>query len=344
MLFLLCRPQGSRGGIGWVRLTVYGLTTTSLALGGTLAYANYDPMFKESVDSYVPGFSALTDFAADKWVDLIDYVNPKQSPNVGLKGERPKAKEEIDLVGPKKETAKTKISEHTAPHSQVKRRDEAVVELKGTPPVVERDQIKAVSEGQEPSSKGTVPTDKGHKKQPTAKVSSGAQEPQTVDKSEKVVETKEKLVEAKQPETREGKTKDITGEPGAKKTIESPLGVAASEEPKAEVKEKEVSQFVFKTNVIDSLNFWCLQQATIAAMEKDHLSILVLYERLICFLFPFSLPQPLGAEVESPVALVKEEADKVAQEIQTKGQQAVKMADEHLSWLKDSAEVGGVGG
>lgn len=44
--------------------------------------------------------------------------------------------------------------------------------------------------------------------------------------------------------------------------------------------------------------------------------------------------------MESPVALVKEEADKVAQEIQTKGQQAVKMADEHLSWLKDSAEVG----
>ena len=79
-------------------------------------------------------------------------------------------------------------------------------------------------------------------------------------------------------------------------------------------------------------------------MEKDHLSILVLYERLICFLFPFSLPQPLGAEVESPVALVKEEADKVAQEIQTKGQQAVTMADEHLSWLKDSAEVGGVCG
>ena len=269
MLFLLCRPQGSRGGVGWVRLTVYGLTTTSLALGGTLAYANYDPIFKESVNSYVPGFSALTDFAADKWVDFIDYVNPKHSPNVGLKGERPKTKEEIDLAAPKKETAKTKISEQTGPHSQVKRRDEAVVELKGTPPVVERDQIKAVSEGQESSSKGTVPTDKGHKQeqQPAAKVSSAAQEPQTIDKSEKVMETKEKLVEAKQSETREGKTKEIIGEPGAKKTTESPLGVAASEEPKAGVKEKEVSQLGFKTNVINCINFWRLQQATIAAME-----------------------------------------------------------------------------
>ena len=45
--------------------------------------------------------------------------------------------------------------------------------------------------------------------------------------------------------------------------------------------------------------------------------------------------------MEGTVALVKEEADKVAQEIQTKGQQAVQIADEHLNWLKDSAEVGG---
>ena len=45
--------------------------------------------------------------------------------------------------------------------------------------------------------------------------------------------------------------------------------------------------------------------------------------------------------MEGTVALVKEEADKVAQEIQTKSQQAVQMADEHLNWLKDSAEVGG---
>ena len=45
--------------------------------------------------------------------------------------------------------------------------------------------------------------------------------------------------------------------------------------------------------------------------------------------------------MEGTVALVKEEADKVAQEIQTKSQQAVQMADEHLNWLKDSAGVGG---
>ena len=45
--------------------------------------------------------------------------------------------------------------------------------------------------------------------------------------------------------------------------------------------------------------------------------------------------------MEGAVALVKEEADKVAQKVQTKGQQAVQMANEHLNWLRDSAEVGG---
>ena len=271
MLSLLCRPQGSGGGVRWARLAVYGLTTTGLALGGTLAYANYDPIFKKSADSYVPGFSALADFVADKWVDFTDYVNPKQSPNVGLKGERPKPKREIDPVAPKEETVKTKISEQTTPHSQVKRRDKAVVEQKGTSPVVEPDKIKVVSDNQESSSKETVPTEKGRKKQqqqPAAKVSSAPQEPQTVDKSEKAMETKEKPVEAKQLEKREGKTKEgVVGEPGAKKTTKSPLGVVASEEPKEGVKEKEVSQLGFGTNIINSLIFWPLQQAIIAAME-----------------------------------------------------------------------------
>lgn len=260
MLSLLCRPQGSGGGVRWVRLAVYGLTTTGLALGGTLAYANYDPRFKENANSYVPGFSALADFAADKWVDFTDYINPKQSPNIGLKGERPKAKAEIDTVAPKKETATTKISEQTAPHSQVKIRDEAVIEQKRTPPVVEPDKIKVVSDKQDSSTKETVPTEKGRKKQqqPAAKVSSGPQEPQMVNKSEKAKETKEKPVEAKQPEKREGKTKEgvvHVGEPGAKKTTEPPLGVVASEEPKEGVKEKEVSQLGFRTNVINSLIF-----------------------------------------------------------------------------------------
>lgn len=250
MLSLLCRPQGSGGGVRWVRLAVYGLTTTGLALGGTLAYANYDPIFKENADSYVPGFSALADFVADKWVDFTDYINPKQSPNIGLKGERPKAKGDIDPVGPKKETAKTKISEQTAPHSQVKRRDEAVIEQTGTPPVVEP------SDKQQSSTKETVPTEKGRKnqEQPAATVSSAPQEAQAVDRAEKA---KEKAVETKQPEKGEGKTKEkVVGEPGATK---SPLGVVASEEPKEAVKEKEVSQLGFRTKVINSLIFWPLR-------------------------------------------------------------------------------------
>ena len=55
-------------------------------MGATLTYANYDPAFKNKTDTYVPGFAALADFTADKWVALTDFINPKT--NVGLKGEK----------------------------------------------------------------------------------------------------------------------------------------------------------------------------------------------------------------------------------------------------------------
>lgn len=90
-------------GVRWGRLLGYGLTTAGLTLGATLVYANYDPIFKNTVNIYVPGFTSLADSAADKWVDLVDYINPKQSPSVGLKGEREKVK-----VGPIFEPVKPK--------------------------------------------------------------------------------------------------------------------------------------------------------------------------------------------------------------------------------------------
>ena len=78
-------------------------------MGATLAYANYDPQFKEDVDMYVPGFAALADFAADKWVNLVDYVNPKQNASVGLKTEKEKVKM-FESLKPKGDPAvKTKV-------------------------------------------------------------------------------------------------------------------------------------------------------------------------------------------------------------------------------------------
>lgn len=101
--------KGRRG----VRIIVYGLTTTGLALGATLAYANYDPGFKEDVNKYVPGFAALADFAADRWVDLVDFVNPKQNASVGLKTEKERVKM-FESIKPKEDPVKKIEDEETA--------------------------------------------------------------------------------------------------------------------------------------------------------------------------------------------------------------------------------------
>ena len=44
---------------------------------GVLSYANYNPVFKNRVNETIPGFSALVDEAADVYVSIKDYFNPK---------------------------------------------------------------------------------------------------------------------------------------------------------------------------------------------------------------------------------------------------------------------------
>ena len=68
-----------------MKVLVYGLSTTGLVVGGSLTYANYDPSFRYKVEEYIPGFASLADFAADKWVDMVDTIKPRSTDKVGLK-------------------------------------------------------------------------------------------------------------------------------------------------------------------------------------------------------------------------------------------------------------------
>ena len=45
-------------------------------MGGALVYANYDPVFKNQVDEYIPGFGRLADTAADLFVERVKPVRP----------------------------------------------------------------------------------------------------------------------------------------------------------------------------------------------------------------------------------------------------------------------------
>ena len=73
------------GGLNVLRVLIYGASTTGLVIGGSLVYANYNPSFRYRADEYIPGFAQLADFAADKWVDIIDTIKPKPTEKVGLK-------------------------------------------------------------------------------------------------------------------------------------------------------------------------------------------------------------------------------------------------------------------
>jgi hypothetical protein len=65
------------------------------AVGGTLAYANYDHQFKRTVDSYVPGFGSMADRSAVLWhkgMELVDsgwqklkaVAMPEKSDKIGI--------------------------------------------------------------------------------------------------------------------------------------------------------------------------------------------------------------------------------------------------------------------
>ena len=66
-----------RGGSGVLTKVVLGVATTGLAVGGILAYANYNPVFRNQVNERVPGFSSWADKTADLWVEVTDYLTPK---------------------------------------------------------------------------------------------------------------------------------------------------------------------------------------------------------------------------------------------------------------------------
>ena len=57
-------------------------------MGGVLAYANYDPVFKNQVDEYIPGFARLADTAADLFIDRVKPVHPSPSGVTGERGSR----------------------------------------------------------------------------------------------------------------------------------------------------------------------------------------------------------------------------------------------------------------
>lgn len=69
-------PSAPRKG-GIVKRLIIGLAVTGAAAGGVLAYSNYNPVFKNQVDDRLPGFGMMSDKAADMWVDVTDYFNPK---------------------------------------------------------------------------------------------------------------------------------------------------------------------------------------------------------------------------------------------------------------------------
>ncbi len=56
---------------------VISLAVTGTAVGGVLAYSNYNPVFKNQVNERIPGFASLSDKTADIWVDITGYFNPK---------------------------------------------------------------------------------------------------------------------------------------------------------------------------------------------------------------------------------------------------------------------------
>ena len=49
------------------RLLIYGAVGTTVTGGGIIAYANYDPDFKQTVDTYIPGFASFSDLDAKLW-------------------------------------------------------------------------------------------------------------------------------------------------------------------------------------------------------------------------------------------------------------------------------------
>ena len=76
------------GGTSATKVLLYGVTGTGVCAAATVAYANYDPAFKNRVNEYVPGFGKLSDFVADKWVSISGPNRQKGSSDVAGLGSR----------------------------------------------------------------------------------------------------------------------------------------------------------------------------------------------------------------------------------------------------------------
>ena len=101
-------PRGFRAG----RFAAYTITTSGLAVGAALAYGNYDPVFKNQVDEYIPGFAKLTDTAADLFVDRTSSVRPRGG-DQDRPGKRIRLnKERMAVGGGAGETREQKKTEH----------------------------------------------------------------------------------------------------------------------------------------------------------------------------------------------------------------------------------------
>ena len=113
------------------RVLIYGVTLTSAAVGGTVAYSNYDPDFRKTVETYIPGFDSFANastnvwhkgvqFAGEGWQKVKEFVMPERSSGVGIQlGNKDERKVEVKFedqtssinVQPSKEAKRTDISE-----------------------------------------------------------------------------------------------------------------------------------------------------------------------------------------------------------------------------------------
>ena len=90
-------------------MLILGLTASGVAVSGGLVYANYDPIFREKVNDYIPGFAGAADYVADKWIDFVDYFNLRSKVSTDSSTNKPLVKtEKPDSVSKEKKTVPVK--------------------------------------------------------------------------------------------------------------------------------------------------------------------------------------------------------------------------------------------
>ena len=130
--------SAAKGGFRAGRFAAYTLTTTGLALGGAIAYANYDPMFKKQADDIIPGFARLADTVADLFVDRVGSTRPQQGTGTTGKsragvgrekvGEvrRPRERKESVVDGGNRVEGEVVTNQQSDPKDEAQTKEEAV--------------------------------------------------------------------------------------------------------------------------------------------------------------------------------------------------------------------------